>query len=248
MDEALQQKVVLCSPFTLYAMLSVVRQAHENFRYEKDLHKIIDHIEKFIGIKVFFARIFDVFKKLFYFGQEERHRLRLLHKVLAGSREVVIAHHFDGTLGKRDEPVVVLVHEAAMIFLVPPHVKRSVLAFFVGTEQRMVPDEALMLRRFPLPHAAVFRINGNVLFLDLKKHHVDEHGTRGCLAEQRPGLFPDDAVGVQIVAALERLDRFFCFGAHVPINGARVQAGSHERTLDIRNANSRNTDVAAAGL
>ena len=35
MDEALKQKVVLCSPFTLYAMLSVIRQAFENFHYEK---------------------------------------------------------------------------------------------------------------------------------------------------------------------------------------------------------------------
>ena len=41
MDVALKQKVVLCSPFTLYAMLSVIRQAHEHFRYEKDLKKII---------------------------------------------------------------------------------------------------------------------------------------------------------------------------------------------------------------
>ena len=50
MDEALQQKVVLCSPFTLYAMLSVVRQAFENFRYEKDLKRIIQTIEQFAKI------------------------------------------------------------------------------------------------------------------------------------------------------------------------------------------------------
>ncbi len=35
MDEALKQKVVLCSPFTLYAVLAVVRQAIENFNLEK---------------------------------------------------------------------------------------------------------------------------------------------------------------------------------------------------------------------
>lgn len=50
MDEALRQKVVLCSPFTLYAMLSVIRQAFENFRYEKDLKKIIVSIDQFAGI------------------------------------------------------------------------------------------------------------------------------------------------------------------------------------------------------
>ncbi|MBN1870182.1 MAG: DNA recombination protein RmuC [Candidatus Omnitrophica bacterium] len=50
MDEALRQKVVLCSPFTLYAMLSVIRQAFENFRYEKDLKKIILSIDQFAKI------------------------------------------------------------------------------------------------------------------------------------------------------------------------------------------------------
>ncbi len=35
MDEALKQKVVLCSPFTLYAVLAVIRQAAENFNLEK---------------------------------------------------------------------------------------------------------------------------------------------------------------------------------------------------------------------
>ncbi len=47
MDLSLKQKVVLCSPFTLYAMLSVVRQAYENFRFEKDMKKIIGHMEQF---------------------------------------------------------------------------------------------------------------------------------------------------------------------------------------------------------
>ncbi len=58
MDEALRQKVVLCSPFTLYAMLSVVRQAFENFRYEKDLKDIIVTIDQF-------AKIFERFKGRF---------------------------------------------------------------------------------------------------------------------------------------------------------------------------------------
>jgi len=58
MDEALKQKVVLCSPFTLYAMLSIIRQAFENFRYEKDLKKIILSIEQF-------AKIFKTFKTRF---------------------------------------------------------------------------------------------------------------------------------------------------------------------------------------
>ncbi|HLD88176.1 MAG TPA: DNA recombination protein RmuC [Candidatus Omnitrophota bacterium] len=58
MDVALKQKVVLCSPFTLYAMLSVVRQAHENFCYEKDLKQIIQLIDQF-------AKIYGTFKMRF---------------------------------------------------------------------------------------------------------------------------------------------------------------------------------------
>jgi DNA recombination protein RmuC len=58
MDFALKQKVVLCSPFTLYAMLSVVRQAHEHFRFEKDLKKIIDIIESF-------GKDYELFKNRF---------------------------------------------------------------------------------------------------------------------------------------------------------------------------------------
>jgi len=57
-DESLKQKVVLCSPFTLYAMLSIIRQAFENFCYEKDLKKIILSIDQF-------AKIFETFKTRF---------------------------------------------------------------------------------------------------------------------------------------------------------------------------------------
>ena len=63
MDEALQDKVVLCSPFTLYAVLSIIRQAHEHFRFEKDIKKIIGHID-------IFAKHFETFKGRFMeFGE-----------------------------------------------------------------------------------------------------------------------------------------------------------------------------------
>jgi len=58
MDFALKQKVVLCSPFTLYAMLSIVRQAHEHFRFEKDIKKVIDLIEGF-------TKDYELFKNRF---------------------------------------------------------------------------------------------------------------------------------------------------------------------------------------
>ncbi len=63
MDEALKDKVVLCSPFTLYAVLSIIRQAHEHFRFEKDIKKILGHID-------IFAKHFETFKGRFIeFGE-----------------------------------------------------------------------------------------------------------------------------------------------------------------------------------
>ena len=40
-DEALKKKVLLCSPLTLYAMLSLIRQATENFVLEQQASKVI---------------------------------------------------------------------------------------------------------------------------------------------------------------------------------------------------------------
>jgi DNA recombination protein RmuC len=64
MDEALKQKVVLCSPFTLYATLAVIRQAHENFRFERDMRKIIQDIEIFVKHYATFKDRFAGLEKL----------------------------------------------------------------------------------------------------------------------------------------------------------------------------------------
>lgn len=47
MDEALKQKVILCSPFTLYAVLAVIRQAVENFNLEKTTSEILGYLGDF---------------------------------------------------------------------------------------------------------------------------------------------------------------------------------------------------------
>lgn len=47
MDDALKQKVILCSPFTLYAVLAVVRQAIENFKLEKTASEILNLLGEF---------------------------------------------------------------------------------------------------------------------------------------------------------------------------------------------------------
>ena len=56
MDDALRQKVVMCSPLTLFALLGVIRQAHENFLIEQtsdEILKVLGSFEqqwnKFVG-------------------------------------------------------------------------------------------------------------------------------------------------------------------------------------------------------
>jgi DNA recombination protein RmuC len=47
MDEALRAKVILCSPFTLYAVLAVIRQAVENFSLEQTASEILKLLAEF---------------------------------------------------------------------------------------------------------------------------------------------------------------------------------------------------------
>ncbi len=47
MDFALQQKVIVCSPWTLYAYLSVIRQSVSNFNMERSAGKILSLMNEF---------------------------------------------------------------------------------------------------------------------------------------------------------------------------------------------------------
>ena len=47
LDRALNQKVVLCSPSTLFAVLAVVRQAVENFQFERTSNEILTRLTQF---------------------------------------------------------------------------------------------------------------------------------------------------------------------------------------------------------
>lgn len=46
-DEALNNKVILCSPFTLYAILAVIRKAADNFSIKKTAGEILSYMESF---------------------------------------------------------------------------------------------------------------------------------------------------------------------------------------------------------
>ena len=47
LDDALRDKVVFCSPLTLYAVLAVIRQAVDNFRLSRASHEILTRLQAF---------------------------------------------------------------------------------------------------------------------------------------------------------------------------------------------------------
>ena len=47
MDDALRNKVILCSPVTLYAILAIIRQAIDNFNLEKTAAEILSLLGEF---------------------------------------------------------------------------------------------------------------------------------------------------------------------------------------------------------
>jgi DNA recombination protein RmuC len=47
LEDALRQKIVLCSPLTLYAVLAVIRQSVDNFRLERTTNEILELLNQF---------------------------------------------------------------------------------------------------------------------------------------------------------------------------------------------------------
>ncbi|KXK10691.1 MAG: DNA recombination protein RmuC [Microgenomates bacterium OLB23] len=56
--DAMAKKVVLAGPFSFTAILRMIRQAHDNFVYQKNIHKIVGHIKEF-------ERQFDMYSEEF---------------------------------------------------------------------------------------------------------------------------------------------------------------------------------------
>jgi DNA recombination protein RmuC len=47
LDDALRDKVIFCSPLTLFAVLAVIRQAVDNFRLSETTHEILGLLQGF---------------------------------------------------------------------------------------------------------------------------------------------------------------------------------------------------------
>jgi len=80
LDYALQSKVVLCSPVTLYAVLALINQAAKNFKMEKGLAEIITQIRLFTAQWQKFVESMDKMGKKLQDAQKE-------FEVLTGTRK-----------------------------------------------------------------------------------------------------------------------------------------------------------------
>ena len=58
-DEALKQKVIMCSPFTLYAVIAVVRQAFDNFHFAQANQEVLKLISNFGAVYGKFKERFE---------------------------------------------------------------------------------------------------------------------------------------------------------------------------------------------
>ena len=59
--EAMRQKVILAGPFSFTAILRMIRQAHDNFRYQKNVYQIVQHIKNF---EKEFSKFSEEFEKI----------------------------------------------------------------------------------------------------------------------------------------------------------------------------------------
>lgn len=91
MDEALAQRVVLCSPFTLYAVLGVVRQAFDHFHFTQATQEVLKLISQF-------GATYETFKNRFVDLGERIAKLRELYEDI----EQKSFKRLDGAVAKID--------------------------------------------------------------------------------------------------------------------------------------------------
>jgi len=75
MNEALRNKVILCSPITLYAILAVIRQALDNFNMEKTAAQMLSLFGSFRKQWDNFTKSFDKVGRKIEEAQDEFNNL-----------------------------------------------------------------------------------------------------------------------------------------------------------------------------
>jgi len=106
-DEALSQRVVLCSPFTLFAVLGVIRQACDSFMLERSADEILAVLGGFTGQWERFTERLDALGKHLQTAQNSYDQLagtrrRALEKQLGKVEAIRQARGID-TLGTADD-------------------------------------------------------------------------------------------------------------------------------------------------
>jgi len=91
-DGALKNRVVICSPFTLYAVLVVVRQAMDNFKFAQTTSEMLE-------LHGVFNREWQRFTTAFDGVEESIEKLQEAFNILSTTRRKKL----DGVLGKIDE-------------------------------------------------------------------------------------------------------------------------------------------------
>jgi DNA recombination protein RmuC len=113
--EAMRQKVVICSPLTLFAFLGVIRQAFDNFMIEQTSREILDLLGRFGQQWGKYAEQVDRLKRQFdtvgrSFEELATTRRRQLEKPLLAIEELRRRHPGDGV----GTSPVELVHDASL--------------------------------------------------------------------------------------------------------------------------------------
>lgn len=62
-NDAMNQKVILAGPFSFTAILRMVKQAYENFRYQSNIREIVGHIKEFVAEFDKYNEAFDTLGK-----------------------------------------------------------------------------------------------------------------------------------------------------------------------------------------
>jgi len=80
LDEALEARVIVCSPFTLYAVLAVIRQAVDNFKLVHTSNRMLELMDGFNAQWKEYVRSFDTLGKRIAAVQAEYDRLTTTRK------------------------------------------------------------------------------------------------------------------------------------------------------------------------
>ncbi len=87
-QEAMAKKVVMAGPFSFTAILRMVRQAYDNFKYEKNIRQIISHVQEF-------EKEFDSFNTEFVKIGERIDSLQKQYNVVSTTRSNQLVKRMD---------------------------------------------------------------------------------------------------------------------------------------------------------